>query len=490
MTTVRIAMPLAAILALCAVSPVLAASTLRGAAVGSTLRGAEAPPPHVRSVALRGAAVASSDALRGAAVTSTLREADAARGELWRRGFSPAIALQSTTPPPAAKRPAQKPATQGAKPAAKTPAPPKPLPETPEFKKVAAEAAAAREANRLDEAIGLYLKAVTIKPDWSEGWFHLGTMSYEFERHEQARDAFRRVLFANPGNALSWALMGLSEFQLKEYDAALDHLLRARTLGIAAEKGVAPVVRYHAAILLSRIGQYDQAIQLLNEFAVEGNDNHRVVEAFGLSALRMPMLPDEVPGTQRDLVMMAGRAQYFSAARLLPAAKQSFEQLVKRYPETPSVHYAYGVFLLGEEPDLGIKHLEEELRISPNDNWAMLQLAFEYIKRSEYESAVAWSRKVVDGDPSNFAARKALGQALLEQGDTAGAIEQLEAGVAIAADSPALRFQLAKAYQKAGRTADADRERKEFVRLDRMVRGMRTGSTSLGGFEPGVEQNQ
>jgi hypothetical protein len=41
-------------------------------------------------------------------------------------------------------------------------------------------------------------------------------MSYELERHEHARDAFRRVLFANPDNALSWALMGLSEFQLKE----------------------------------------------------------------------------------------------------------------------------------------------------------------------------------------------------------------------------------------------------------------------------------
>ena len=44
---------------------------------------------------------------------------------------------------------------------------------------------------------------------------------------------------------------------------------------------------------------------------------------------------------------------------------------------------------------LGIKHLQEELRISPNDNWAMMQLAFEYIKRSEYESAITWARKAL-----------------------------------------------------------------------------------------------
>ena len=407
------------------------------------------------------------------------------------RAQSPATAQKPATQKPSTQKPAtQKPATKKPVTPKAEASSPKPVPETPEFKKLAAEAAAAREANRLDEAIGLYVKAVTIKPDWSEGWFHLGTMSYELERHEHARDAFRRVLFANPDNALSWALMGLSEFQLKEYDASLDHLLRARTLGIAAQKGVAPVVRYHAAVLLTRIGKYDQAIQLLNEFAVEGNDNHRVVEAFGLSALRKPMLPDDIPGPERELVMMAGRAQYFSAARMLPAAKQSFEQLVARYPETPSVHYAYGVFLLAEEPDLGLKHLQEELRISPNDNWAMMQLAFEYIKRSEYDTAIEWARKAVEGDPANFAARKALGQALLEKGDTAGAIEQLEAGVAIAADSPALRFQLAKAYQKAGRSADAERERKEFVRLDRLVRGMRSGTAALGGFEPGAEQNQ
>ena len=231
--------------------------------------------------------------------------------------------------------------------------------------------------------------------------------------------------------------------------------------------------------------QYDQAIQVLNEFAVEGNDNPRVIEAFGLSALRMPMLPDEVPGAKRELVMMAGRAQYFSAARMLPAAKNSFEQLATRYPETPSVHYAYGVFLLGEEPDLGIQHLERELVISPNDTWSMLQLAFEYLKRSDYAAAVTWARKAVDGDPGNFAARKALGQALLETGDIPGAIEQLEAGVGIAADSPALRFQLAKAYQKAGRTADAERERAEFTRLDRLTRTNRSGSQAVGGFEPG-----
>ena len=375
---------------------------------------------------------------------------------------------------------AQKPPTPKAHPpaAAEEEAPP-----SREFLEVTKAADTARSANQLDEAIALYFKAVQMRPSWTEGWWHLGTLSYELDRPGPARDAFRRVAQRFPENAAAWGFIGLCEFQLEEHDAALTNLLRARTLGIAAFKELAPVVRYHAAILLTRMAQYDQALQLLNEFAIEGNDNPRVIEAFGLAVLRMPMLPSEVPGTRRDLVMMGGRAQYFSAARMLPAAKQSFEQLAGRYPETPSVHYARGVFLLGEEPELGIESMKKELEISPNDVWAMLQLAFEYIKRGEYETARTWAEKAVQGDPTNFVAHKAYGQVLLELGDVEGAIRELEAGVQIAPDSPALRFQLAKAYQKAGRGPDAQRERAEFMRLDRIVRSQRSGSQAVGGME-------
>ena len=402
------------------------------------------------------------------------------------RAQSPATAQKPATQKPATQKPATK------KPAAPQPeaSSPKPVPETPEFKRLAADAAAAREANRLDEATTLYVKAVTLKPDWAEGWWYLGTMAYELDRYEQARDAFRRVIFRNDQDPAAVAFLGLSEFQLKNYDNSLAHLLRARMLGIGKHRDLAPVVRYHAAIQLTRMAQYDQSLQLLNEFAVEGNDNPRVIEAFGIAVLRMPMLPAELPPTRRELVMMAGRAQYFSAARLLPAAKQSFEQLVTRYPETPSVHYAYGVFLLAEEPDLGITHLTRELELTPGDVWSMMQLAFEYVKRSDYEQAKAWAEKAVTADPGNFVAHKGLGQALLELGDVEGAIRHLERGVELAPDSPAMRFQLAKAYQKAGRTADAQRERQTFVKLDRALRTSRSGSQAVGGFDPGAEQNQ
>ena len=170
---------------------------------------------------------------------------------------------------------------------------------------------------------------------------------------------------------------------------------------------------------------------------------------------------------------------------MMPAARTGFEQVIARYPETPGVHYAYGVFLLGEEPDHGIEQLQQELASRADDTWSMLQMAFEYIKRSDYADggqlgAARRSTAILRiSRPARRWVRRCSRPAI-----SAGAIEQLESGGRHRAPTvPALRFQLAKAYQKAGRRADAERERAEFTRLDRLIRRNRAGSQSVGGSE-------
>ena len=196
----------------------------------------------------------------------------------------------------------------------------------------------------------------------------------------------------------------------------------------------------------------------------------------------MPLLPAELPPDRREMVLLAGRGSYYQAARLSGPARPAFEELVGRYPDSPNVHYAYGVFLLGEDPDRAIEEFKKELKQSPGHSWSMLQLAFEYIKRSDWEAARPWAQQAVDTAPQDFAGRRALGQVLFELGETAGAIEQLERGVALAPDSPSLRFVLARAYQKAGRSADADREREEFRKLQQANRSQQYGAQAVGGI--------
>lgn len=372
----------------------------------------------------------------------------------------------SAQPQPAPKRPAAQPARAGS------------------FDTLASQAKAAREGNRLDEAIRLYTKAVSMKPDWSEGYWYLGLSHYELDQYAPALDAFRRVTSLTPESADAWAFRGLCEYQLGSYEAALTDLFRSRQQGGGSgSKELVSTARYHMGILLTRNEQYEQSLQLLNAFAVEGNDSPKVIEAIGLAALRMPVLPGDLKGADRPAVMMAGRATYYSLARMLPAAQKAYEELVSRYPETPNVHYAYGVFLTGEQPDAAIEQFKSELAISPRHPLAKAQLAFEYIKRSDWAQARPWAEQVVQEAPELFIGRRALGQILLETGDVDGAILQFEAGVKQAPDSPAMRFVLSRAYRRAGRTADAEREQAEFARLDRLLRTQRTGAQSVGGMD-------
>ena len=206
-----------------------------------------------------------------------------------------------------------------------------------------------------------------------------------------------------------------------------------------------------------------------HKFAAQGDDNPRVIEAMGLATLRMPLLPSEAPPDRREMILMAGRASYMMATRNTAAAETAFQALAARYPERPNVHYAYGVFLLAEKPDKALEEFKKELEIQPGHPSALMQIAYEYLNRGDAKTALPWAQQAVAAAPKEFAAHKALGQALIDAGDIEGAIKELLVGIELAPESPGLHFQLARAYQRAGRMEDAQRERDEFTRLDRLA---------------------
>jgi len=350
-----------------------------------------------------------------------------------------------------------------------------------EFDRLVEAATEARRAENWDEAIALYQKAVKLKPTYVEGYWYQGTSYYTLEKFTECQQQFRTVTKLAPKNGAAYAFLGLCEFGLKDYDRSLQHLLQSRMLGVGDTPDLGSVARYHAGVLMTRIEQYEQALETLGEFASEGDDNPRIIEAMGIATLRMPMLPIEVPADRRERVLMAGRASYMMATRNTAAAEKAFEALVSRYPEAPNVHYANGVFLLQEQPDKAIEEFKRELDVQPGHPWSLMQIGFEYLKRGDGAAALPWAQQAVAAAPSAFPAHKALGQALLETGDVDGAIKELLVGIKLAPESPGLHFQLARAYQRSGKLDEATRERNEFTRLDRLARTQRSGAQSVGG---------
>ena len=382
----------------------------------------------------------------------------------------PSSGLAQTPQKPAGtstSKPAQKPAANAAR--------------TGEFDRLVAEAEEARKAERWTEAAELYGRVIKLNPKYVEGHWYQGLAYYSLDDYSNCRDAFRRVIRLAPKNGAAYAFVGLCEYGLKDYDRALQHLLESRTLGIGDIPELGNIARYHAAILMTRAQQYERALETLGEFANQGDDNPRVIEAMGIATLRMPFLPIELPPDRREMVLMAGRGSYMMATRNSAGADTAFKALVSRYPETPNVHYAYGVFLLQEQADRAIEEFKRELELQPGHAWSLMQIAYEYLTRGDAATALPWAKQAVDAAPAAFPARKALGQALLETGDVPGAIKELEHGLTLAPESPGLHFTLARAYQRAGRLDDAERERNEFTRLDRLARTLKSGAQSVGG---------
>ncbi|PYT19708.1 MAG: hypothetical protein DMG58_35745, partial [Acidobacteria bacterium] len=140
-----------------------------------------------------------------------------------------------------------------------------PQPEQPRetFEALSQRADAAREGDRTDDAIDLYKDALAVKSDWAEGWWYLGTLFYENNRYAEARPVFQKLVEFKPKGGPAWAMLGLCDFQVKDYARALDHLEQGRVLGIASNTHLSVVVRYHIAALMNHFEQHESALQLL-----------------------------------------------------------------------------------------------------------------------------------------------------------------------------------------------------------------------------------
>ena len=336
------------------------------------------------------------------------------------------------------------------------------------FEQISKQAAEAREQNKPEEAIKLYREGLKLKPSWLEGWWDLGAILYEVDRYDEARETFRRLANLKPEGGPAWAMLGLCEFELRDYEQALEHLRRAETAGVGNNSELRSVTQFHLAILYTRFEQYEAGTKRLFTLAQTGNESPSLLEALGLSVLRMSFLPSEMPPDKREMVLMAGRAAYDMRTHQASAGKKEFEELIARYPEVPNVHYAYGTFLLNTDGDAALGEFNREIQISPSHVPARLQIAFEDLKRSDFEAGLPFAKKAVELAPQLFAAHDALGRILLGMGDTAGAISELETAVKLAPDSPEVCFALYRAYARAGRKEDAERMRTEFTRLDKL----------------------
>jgi tetratricopeptide (TPR) repeat protein len=337
------------------------------------------------------------------------------------------------------------------------------------FDRISKAATEARARNRVDDAIGLYRQAVKLRPSWAEGWWFLGELLYDQNKYPEARDSLRRLIDLDRTTGPGFALLGLCEFETKEYDRALNHIYQARRLGLGDDPQVRRVVLFHEMLLLTHLRQYESAMLVLVNVVKDGGAGPAVIDAAGLAGLRRPIFPEELPPGDKDLIERTGRAVCAMAERDRAAAETYFAELLAAYPKAPNVHYLYGSFLSATDKDGGLREYLKELELNPKHTEALATVALEYEARGDLDTAITYARRAVEADAQFFGAHAVLGKLLANAGEVEQGIKELEIARQQAADSPQVHFSLATAYALAGRKADAAHEREEFARLKKLA---------------------
>ena len=338
-----------------------------------------------------------------------------------------------------------------------------------DFDTLAAQASTARETDQVENAIGLYRKALTLRPGWAEGWWFLGTLYYDVNKFNEAAPAFKQTAELQGKAGAPWVMLGLCEFQLLKYDDAFTHIRKGRELGIGENAELERAMRYHEGLLYLVKGDCERSQQKLGTLSYDGVGSEELIIALGLSVLRMGMLPKQVDINYRDhnVVRRAGLAEHFNAQKNISDASREYDLLAKDFPKFPNVQYAYGRFLLStRDNDGALAAFERELQSSPKHALARLQIAYIKLLQKEPAEGLPYAEEAIKLHPRLPLSHYVLGRLLFDAGQNARAIQELELAGELRPDEPRVYFALARAYAKANRKEDAARAREMFTKLN------------------------
>jgi tetratricopeptide (TPR) repeat protein len=339
------------------------------------------------------------------------------------------------------------------------------------FDTIAAAASAARESDKIDEAIGLYRQAVGLRPAWAEGWWFLGTLYYDHDKYADAAQAFKQTAQIQQKAGSPWAMLGLCEFQLARYDEARAHLDQARKLGLGDNAELVRVMRYHDGLLSILKGDFEKAQETLGSLSYEGLKSEELIISLGLAILRIGMTPKEITidYPDRALIRRAGLAEHFAAEKNMSDAQREYDMVVRDYGKVANVQYAYGHFLLLNRDDEGAETaFQHELQNWPKHALARCQLANIKLRNKDIEGGLSLAEEAVRIAPRLPLGHYVFGRLLLEAGQNDRAIVELETASKMVPNEPKIFFALARAYTKAKRKQDADKARATFTRLSQV----------------------
>jgi tetratricopeptide (TPR) repeat protein len=297
---------------------------------------------------------------------------------------------------------------------------------------------------------------------------------YASARYPETAHLLKEWLRTNPEDGTSWAMLGLCEFSMKDYDNALIHLDRGSQLGVSGGPESVAMARSTLGILLVRAGLFERGSELLAAAYAPDSPNATVKCALGLALLRRAELvgPEQ---RQPALVGAAGEIAILLRQSKYDDAFPRLRQLLVDYPSVPFLHYTFGSALLAlSEFDEAAAQMRAEIAISPSSELPLLRLASIALRQRDPHTAMDWAQRAIHLAPDTVDGHYLLGRSFLETGDIAAALHELEIASRLDPGSPEVHFNLAKAYERAKQPGKAQAERATFARLNAAMESQRS----------------
>lgn len=335
------------------------------------------------------------------------------------------------------------------------------------LQQIGQEADGAISSGNLHTALALLEKGLKIDPDWTDGLWKAGLVLYQEDAYDRARHYLSRLTTVDGTRGVGWALLGMCEFQLRNFRAAIEDITRADRLGIPTQSGLQDAAHLNRAMACIQISEFGTAIEYLNKLVPRDNpeDRERLILVFGNAALHQSLEAALSP-EQLTLAHSVGEALYRSASGDRTGAKALLERVAQNYPKAPLLHFAFGSLLLSWlDYDAAGTEFRAELSSDPDSFVARLVLAYIALHQGKVEEGLRWATEAVQIRPDMYQSHFYLGQLLLKNRQVKQACAELEAARDLSPLDSGVRFALARVYRALDRNAEADRELKEFERL-------------------------
>ena len=332
------------------------------------------------------------------------------------------------------------------------------------------------KTGKTDEAEAEYRASLRVK-DNADAHAHLGMLLEKTGKTDEAEAEYRASLQVKDNALAHWGLArvyrqaGKVDQAVAEYQAALrlqdDPHMRFALAQLYESQGR----------LEDAAGQYQAAIPL---FGPEDPYRDSSRAALARVLLRLCRSDEALVALQPSLEggpgassvdVLSVLAAIYEAQGRMSEASEIYARLLRENPDDPTVHYLAGEFAYRQNRlDEAVREMEQATKLASAFSLAWSRLGYLYELQGNFSAARAAHRKALEVLPSNVSALLGLGQIALRQGDLGEALSDFQEALRqqpeyasivpdeIQATLVAIHLDLALAYERLGRRAEANQE--------------------------------